>query len=272
MGKKTAVAKKAPAKATPKASAKARVTHWTKEISETWQCAVESIIATGEQLIEAKEDLKGYKGEWAKLCDQLPFSDRTAQMLMKIANTPRLTDPKHVSVLPPSWGTLYELTKLDDKTFKQAMAKGTINPEMERKDAEALLGKSKPKIDRDAEDAQTIDNEPEGDEEDEGEENNEGEVGEEEEDEGDEPAPKTKDRPTSTGPVEPKLSKHDKKVVYVADTLEVLATRLGEFEEMLDSSDEVRKNMSSRVSRDMLKRAQEISLTIERMVKKYLKS
>jgi hypothetical protein len=36
--------------------------------------------------------------------------------------------------LPPSWTTLYELTKLDDDTFDQKLHDGTINPEMQRKD------------------------------------------------------------------------------------------------------------------------------------------
>jgi hypothetical protein len=31
--------------------------------------------------------------------------------------------------LPPSWTTLYELTKLDDDTFDQKLHDGTINPE-----------------------------------------------------------------------------------------------------------------------------------------------
>jgi hypothetical protein len=39
-----------------------------------------------------------------------------------------------VPVLPPHWGTLYELTKLSDDEFEEKLADGTINPEMERKD------------------------------------------------------------------------------------------------------------------------------------------
>jgi hypothetical protein len=36
--------------------------------------------------------------------------------------------------LPPSWTTLYELTKLDDATFDQKLRDGSINPDMQRKD------------------------------------------------------------------------------------------------------------------------------------------
>jgi hypothetical protein len=41
--------------------------------------------------------------------------------------------------LPPSWGTLYELTKLDDDTLLALIEDDTINPKLERKQAEALL-------------------------------------------------------------------------------------------------------------------------------------
>jgi len=40
-------------------------------------------------------------------------------------------DAAHVPFLPPSWGTLYELTKLDDDTFEARVADGTINRGME---------------------------------------------------------------------------------------------------------------------------------------------
>ena len=42
----------------------------------------------------------------------LPFSPQTARKLMAVANHPVLSNHAHVRVLPPSWGTLYELTKL----------------------------------------------------------------------------------------------------------------------------------------------------------------
>ena len=39
-------------------------------------------------------------------------------MLMAIAADPRLRNPNHGSLLPPSWRSLYELTRLDDVTFE----------------------------------------------------------------------------------------------------------------------------------------------------------
>ena len=65
----------------------------------------------------------------------LPFSDRTARRLMAISTDSRFLNRTHVSVLPSHWGTLYELTRLDDETFNRAIDAGEIHPEMERKDA-----------------------------------------------------------------------------------------------------------------------------------------
>jgi hypothetical protein len=47
----------------------------------------------------------------------LPFTDRTAQRLMAVAADQRISNGAHVSDLPTSWGTLYELTKLDNVEF-----------------------------------------------------------------------------------------------------------------------------------------------------------
>ena len=64
----------------------------------------------------------------------LPFNRHTAHKLMQIARDKRLTNVSPGKHLPPSWTTLYELTKLDDDTFDQKLRDGSINPEMQRKD------------------------------------------------------------------------------------------------------------------------------------------
>jgi len=53
---------------------------------------------------------------------------------MNIALDDRLSKATHVSLLPPHWGTLYELTKLPDDVFAAKLADGSIYPEMQRKD------------------------------------------------------------------------------------------------------------------------------------------
>jgi N6-adenosine-specific RNA methylase IME4 len=106
---------------------------WAARIAECWRASVEAILEVGELLAAAKEKLP--HGEFSGMIEsELPFGARTAQMLMKIAADPRLANPKHVSLLPPSWGTLYELTKLDDESFDRAVEQNIIRPDMERRE------------------------------------------------------------------------------------------------------------------------------------------
>jgi N6-adenosine-specific RNA methylase IME4 len=104
---------------------------WTERIRDVWQQSVAAIMETGRLLAEAKAKLP--HGEFGKMITgELPFSARTAQRLMSIAADERLRHS--VSHLPPAWGTLYELTKLDDEQFGARLFDGTINPDMDRRD------------------------------------------------------------------------------------------------------------------------------------------
>jgi hypothetical protein len=47
---------------------------------------------------------------------------------MQIAGDKRLTNVSQGKHLPPSWTTLYELTKLDDATFDQKLRDGPMLP------------------------------------------------------------------------------------------------------------------------------------------------
>ena len=67
-----------------------------------------------------------------------PFGQRTAEMLMAIANHPILSNPKFVSNLPPSWGTLYEMTRLPEQELETLIENGTINADIRRCDVEAI--------------------------------------------------------------------------------------------------------------------------------------
>lgn len=104
---------------------------WASRIVACWRLGFESVIHTGRLIAEAKAALEHGRFE-AMVETSLPFSSRTAQMLMAIAADLRLTNPKHASFLPPSWTTLYELHRLDDETFDKAIANGTIKPDVER--------------------------------------------------------------------------------------------------------------------------------------------
>jgi len=106
---------------------------WAARIAACWRESVEAIIAAGRLIAEAKAALDNDEFK-ALIRDQLPFGKRTAERLMAIAADPRLSAATHVSLLPPSWGTLYEITRMDDDTFATKVADGTINPGMDRKD------------------------------------------------------------------------------------------------------------------------------------------
>lgn len=93
----------------------ATTSEWPDKISSAWQKSVEGIIETGQLLIEAKINLP--HGEFTKMIkNRLPFSEQTARKLMAVASDERIVNHALVRVLPSSWGTLYELTKLDDNT------------------------------------------------------------------------------------------------------------------------------------------------------------
>jgi hypothetical protein len=63
-------------------------------------------------------------------CIGEPFGPRTAQMLMKIAKDKRIAN--HGSLLPPSWRTLYDLTRLTVEQFDHLLEAGIIRPDLER--------------------------------------------------------------------------------------------------------------------------------------------
>jgi hypothetical protein len=59
--------------------------------------------------------------------NDLPFAARTAQRLMKIAADPKIRKAAHGSLLPDSWRTVYELSKLPSAEFTQAAQAGSIH-------------------------------------------------------------------------------------------------------------------------------------------------
>ena len=111
--------------------------YWKFQIKTAWKEATEAFLQVGNLLIQSESELD--HGEFLEMIENdLPFSSRTSQMLMVIANDKRLSNTNHGSYLPPSWRTLYELTKLDDVSFKKSIRDGTIHPDMLRKEATRL--------------------------------------------------------------------------------------------------------------------------------------
>jgi hypothetical protein len=113
------------------------VTEWRNYISEPWQKAVESIVETGQRLIEAKGTME--HGAWEKIFENnKPFSLRTAEYLMAIARNPVLSKAQHVAFLPPSWGTLYQLSRIPEENLQKLIDTGKVHPELTRDEVEVL--------------------------------------------------------------------------------------------------------------------------------------
>ncbi len=106
-------------------------------IAAAWQKSIEAIIETGRRLIDARKELA--HGEFlAMIKNDLPFGEDTAERLIKIARDPRLSNSAHGRILPPSWRTLFELTKLNDEQFDRLVAAGVIRADMQRWEIEDL--------------------------------------------------------------------------------------------------------------------------------------
>jgi hypothetical protein len=112
---------------------------WAGQIKAAWQRSLDGIFEAGCLLIEAKASLP--HGEFlAMIVRELPFSERTAQKLMAIAawDNRKQIKATFASYLPVSPFALYELSRLPDAAFEEAVADGRIHVEMSRRDAEFL--------------------------------------------------------------------------------------------------------------------------------------
>jgi len=116
-----------------------RAEQWAHKINTASARSVESILEIGRLLHAAKRDLA--HGEFGRLFDErlIPFSQNTADRLMAIAGNPVLSNSAHVQNLPPSWGTLYELTKIPGPVLRNAIKDGIITPDIPRKAIAGLL-------------------------------------------------------------------------------------------------------------------------------------
>jgi|GEM_PF-6869665 len=111
---------------------------WASRIRAEHKETVGAFLKLGLTLIAAKKSLP--HGEFLEMIEKdLPFTASTAQRLMKISADLRIAaNAAHVQLLPSSWGTLYELTKVPDAAFAQAAESGAIHPQMTRRDATRL--------------------------------------------------------------------------------------------------------------------------------------
>ncbi len=123
------------------------VQQWADRINRSVGAAAEAYLAVGRELIEAKEALH-HHGEWERMFQghpnaverPVPFGVRTGQMLMAVAENKIIAELKtnHGSLLPSSWRTAYELTKVPEPVLRQAITTGRVRPTLQRKEAIAI--------------------------------------------------------------------------------------------------------------------------------------
>ena len=105
---------------------------YVEAITHSLKAARQNMVQVGRTLVTAQNDLT--KQHFKDMVDVLPITMRTAQKLMKIARDKRLWVKDIAEHLPVSWGSLYEIAKLNDEQIKQGIKDGVISPNAERKD------------------------------------------------------------------------------------------------------------------------------------------
>lgn len=146
---------------------------WANKINASWRKSVEAVIATGQLLIDAKDDVgHGNFLELLKNEEYLAFDEDKAQSLMTVARHPWISNTENFRYLPPSYTTLETLAALPAAAFPKLVKKSEVHANMTGKDAADVVKKvippeededeapAKPtkgsKFSRDAEDAEEV--------------------------------------------------------------------------------------------------------------------
>ncbi len=131
------------------------VEQWAKELNEEWRKAtdnaVRGFVDLGHNLIEAKASLP--HGQWQIMVDEkLAFSSHVARAFMRIARwvnkNQNIDNIDVLSLLPPDYGTIDQITRLDSPTLGRLVADGTISPKLRRNEIKTLLNLEKVEADR----------------------------------------------------------------------------------------------------------------------------
>lgn len=106
------------------------ITEYAERIRCQLSCAASTLIETGRQFAEAKQKLD--EPSFRELCKRLGYSNRAAvTKWVKIGEQYERYTP-HAHVLPSSWTTLYELSKLTDEEFTRCVTERRICESMKR--------------------------------------------------------------------------------------------------------------------------------------------
>jgi DNA modification methylase len=115
---------------------------WAQVVHAALGQAPAGFILAGQYLTEAKAKL-GWKrdgaGFEAWLQEQVRMSPAKARMLMAVGDYYQDPFVTLVTKLPGSWRTLYELRALDPELLIAAINAGHVHPDLDRRDASALV-------------------------------------------------------------------------------------------------------------------------------------
>ena len=111
---------------------------WANIITAARDRSVEAIMEIGRLLRLAKETLghgqflRIFVGHRNPVNAPVPFTERTAQLYMRIAAHPVLSNPKFISYFSPCVGTLYELSHIRPDLLQAFIADGAVHPWLHR--------------------------------------------------------------------------------------------------------------------------------------------
>ncbi len=107
------------------------VEDYVTTIARLYEEAEERFVQIGRHLIDAKARLQ--HGEWGRLVSQLPFSHRTATMLITAARAiiNRTIEPARA---PRSWANVYLIAAMSDEERRVAGERGVIRPDVTRRE------------------------------------------------------------------------------------------------------------------------------------------
>lgn len=127
-----------PAPLTPEVIEQRSPDEWASLVRQDLGQAVAGFIAAGQHLIDARTQIP--HGGWESWCkNDVGISPMHAYRLMEIARHPAISNLTRVLDLPGSVGTLYELSRLDPPLLEAAIESGRVTPELQRKQARALV-------------------------------------------------------------------------------------------------------------------------------------
>lgn len=112
---------------------------WAHRIRAGMAKTVDAIIETGQSLMDCKEEL-GHGNGWPEAVSLAGLGMRTAERLMAISGSAQIRH--NASHLPPSWATLYELTRITPEALDAAISDGVVRPDMTRAQVKHLVPKN----------------------------------------------------------------------------------------------------------------------------------